>query len=126
MLRWSDIVAGENLKPITLQDYDDSAARLLAIQSGRADVIVAPHAQLVYMALRDGNLRQVGTLVAGWPDRSDVSVATRKGSGISEPITIAINGLIKSGDYQKILERWHLQDEALPTSATNPAGMAEE
>lgn len=126
MLRWNDIVTRENLKPITLQDYDDSAARLLAIQSGRADVIVAPHAQLVYMAMRDGNLRQAGTLVAGWPDRSDVSVVTRKGSGLGEPITIAINGLIKSGDYQKILTRWHLQDEALLTSETNPAGMAEE
>ena len=126
MLRWNDIVGKEHLKPITLQDYDDSAARLLAIQSGRADVIVAPHAQLLYMALRDGNLRQVGTLIAGWPDRSDVSVVTRKGSGLSKPITIAINGLIKSGDYQKILARWHLQDEALAASTTNPAGMAEE
>ena len=126
MLRWNDIVTKENLKPITLQDYDDSAARLLAIQSGRADVIVAPHAQLVYMAMRDGNLRQVGTLIAGWPDRSDVSVVTRKGSGLGNPITIAVNGLIKSGDYQKILTRWHLQDEALLSSETNPAGMAEE
>lgn len=126
MLRWNDIVGKEHLKPITLQDYDDSAARLLAIQSGRADVIVAPHAQLLYMALRDGNFRQAGTLIAGWPDRSDVSVVTRKGSGLAEPITIAINGLIKSGDYQKILTRWHLQDEALLTSETNPAGMAEE
>ncbi|CAM1654380.1 ABC transporter substrate-binding protein [Bartonella apihabitans] len=126
MLRWNDIVTRENLKPIALQDYDDSAARLLAIQSGRADVIVAPHAKLAYMALRDGNLRKVGTLLAGWPDRSDVSVATRKSSGLAEPVTIAINGLIKSGVYRKILEKWHQEDEALDVSETNPQGMAEE
>ena len=126
MLRWNDIVTREKLKPIALQDYDDSAARLLAIQSGRADVIVAPHAKLAYMALRDGNLRKVGKLLAGWPDRSDVSVVTRKSSGLAEPITIAINGLIKSGVYGKILEKWHLEDEALDVSETNPEGMAEE
>ena len=126
MLHWNDIVTRENLKPIALQDYDDSAAKLLAIQSGRADVIVAPHAKLAYMALRDGNLRKVGTLLAGWPDRSDVSVVTRKSSGLAEPITIAINGLIKSGVYGKILEKWHQEDEALDVSETNPQGMAEE
>jgi len=126
MLRWNDIVTRENLKPIALQDYDDSAARLLAIQSGRADVIVAPHAKLAYMALRDGNLRKVGTLLAGWPDRSDVSVVTRKSSGLAEPITISINGLIKSGAYGKILEKWHLEDEALDVSENNPEGMADE
>ena len=126
MLRWNDIVTHEKLKPITLQDYDDSAAKLLALQSGRADVIVGPHAQLVYFALRDHNLRKAGTLIAGWPDRSDVSVVTRKSSGLAEPITIAINGLIKSGAYEKILSRWHLEDEALDVSETNPKGMAEE
>lgn len=87
---------------------------------------VAPRAQLVYMAIRDGNLRQVGTLIAGWPDRSDVLVVTRKGSGLAEPVTIAINGLIKSGAYQKILAHWHLEDEALNKAQTNPAGMAEQ
>ena len=126
MLRWNDIVTHEKLKPIVLQDYDDSAAKLLALQSGRADVIVGPHAQLVYFALRDNNLRKAGTLIAGWPDRSDVSVVTRKSSGLAEPITTAINGLIKSGVYGKILEKWHLEDEALNVSETNPKGMAEE
>ena len=126
MLRWNDIVTHEKLKPIVLQDYDDSAAKLLALQSGRADVIVGPHAQLVYFALRDHNLRKAGTLIAGWPDRSDVSVVTRKSSGLAEPVTIAINGLIKSDAYEKILARWHLEDEALNGSETNPKGMAEE
>ena len=126
MLRWNEIVTREKLKPIELQDYDDSAAKLLALQSGRADVIVGPHAQLVYMALRDNNLRKAGTLIAGWPNRSDVSVVTRKSSGLAEPVTIAINGLIKSGAYEKILARWHLEDEALNVSKTNPEGMADE
>lgn len=32
MLRWNDIVIKDHLKPITLQDYEDSASRLLTIQ----------------------------------------------------------------------------------------------
>ncbi|MBB5575672.1 ABC-type amino acid transport substrate-binding protein [Rhizobium paranaense] len=55
---------------------------MLALASGRADVIVQPHAQLVYIAARDNNIKSVGTLSAGWPDRSDVAVTTRKGSGL--------------------------------------------
>lgn len=125
LLRWNDEVQAAGMQPIALQYYDDSAASLLAIKSGRADVIVQPNAQLVYMSLRDGNLRGVGTLSAGWPDRSDVAVVTRKGSGLAEPVTLAINGLIADGIYQKILDRWHLGDEALQKAETNPAGLPE-
>ncbi|MEK1930584.1 MAG: transporter substrate-binding domain-containing protein, partial [Pararhizobium sp.] len=111
------------LKPLELQYYDDEAASLLALSSGRADVIVQPHAQLIYIAARDGNIKRVGTLSAGWPDRSDVAITTRKGSGLADALTIATNGLIKSGAYAKILERWHLTEEALPKSETNPPGL---
>lgn len=123
LLRWNDELISNKQKPINLQYYDDGAVSLLAIQSGRADVIVQPNAQLVYLAARDGNIRSVGTLSAGWPDRSDVAVVTRKDSGLAEPITIALNGLIQSGDYQKILNNWHLGEEALEESETNPQGL---
>jgi polar amino acid transport system substrate-binding protein len=96
---------------------------LLALASGRADVIVQPHAQLVYVAARDKNIRGVGTLSAGWPDRSDVAVTTRKGSGLAGTLTVATNDLIASGTYAKILDHWHLAEEALPKSETNPPGL---
>lgn len=123
LLRWNDELLKANLKPLELQYYDDGALSLLAIQSNRADVLVQPNAQLIYIASRDGNIHSVGTLSAGWPDRSDVSVVTRKDSGLSEAITFALNGLIQSGDYHKILDRWHLGEEALDQSETNPPGL---
>ncbi len=123
LLKWSDQNAAAGLKPIELQYYDDDAASLLALQSGRADVIVQPHAQLVFIAERDKNVKRVGTLSAGWPDRSDVAITTRKGSGIADALTIATNELIRTGTYAKILERWHLSEEALPASDTNPPGL---
>ena len=123
LLRWNDDNVAAGLKPLELQYYDDEAASLLALSSGRADVIVQPHAQLVYIAARDHNIKRVGTLSAGWPDRSDVAITTRKASGLADALTIATNGLIESGAYAKILERWHLSEEALPRSETNPRGL---
>ena len=93
------------------------------MRSGRADVIVQPHAQLVFIAARDKDLKEVGTLSAGWPDHSDVAIATRKGSGLANALTIATNALIADGAYAKILDRRQLSGEALPKSETNPPGL---
>ena len=123
LLRWSDELTAAKRKPIDLQYYDDGATSLLAVQAGRADVIVQPNAQLIYIAARDGNIRSVGTLSGGWPDRSDVAVVTRKDSGLAAPITFAINTMIEDGTYQNILDRWHLGEEALDISETNPPGL---
>ncbi|AUX78509.1 ABC transporter substrate-binding protein [Sinorhizobium fredii] len=123
LLKWSEENVAAGLKPLELQYYDDEAASLLALSSGRADVIVQPHAQLVFIAARDKNIRRVGTLSAGWPERSDVAITTRKGSGLADALTIATNGLIESGAYARILDRWHLSEEALPRSETNPPGL---
>lgn len=123
---WSKLNEATGRKPIELQYYDDEAQALLALASGRADVIVQPHAQLVFIAARDRNLKRVGTLAAGWPERSDVAITTRKGSGLAEALTMSTNGLIANGSYAKLLERWQLATEALPQSETNPAGLPKE
>lgn len=123
LLEWNKENLAAGLKPLELQYYDDEAGSLLAMASGRADVIIQPHAQLVYIAARDGSIKSVGTLSAGWPDRSDVAITTRKGSGFADALTVATNHLITKGVYAKILGRWQLQEEALPKSETNPPGL---
>jgi polar amino acid transport system substrate-binding protein len=123
LLKWNDVDVAAGLKPLELEYYDDDAASLLALRSGRAVVIVQPHAQLVFIAARDKDLKEVGTLSAGWPDRSDVAITTRKGSGLANALTIATNALIVDGAYARILDRWQLSGEALPKSETNPPGL---
>ncbi|WP_331376081.1 ABC transporter substrate-binding protein [Sinorhizobium chiapasense] len=123
LLKWNEENIAAGLKPLELQYYDDEAASLVALASGRADVIVQPHAQLVFIAARDRKIKRVGTLSAGWPERSDVAITTHKGSGLANALTIATNGLIESGIYSKILDRWRLSEEALPRSETNPPGL---
>ena len=123
LLEWSRRNVAAGLRPISLLYFDDQPTSLLALQAGRADVIVQPHSQLLFIAARDRNIRKVGVLSAGWPDRSDVAITTRKGAGLAGALTTAINGLIQSGRYGEILARWSLEDEALPRSETNPPGL---
>jgi polar amino acid transport system substrate-binding protein len=91
--------------------------------AGRADAIFNPNGPLAYEAARNGRIRSVGTVNAGWPLKSDVGVTTRKGSGLAKAITIALNGLISTGQYAAALARWSLAEEALPKSETNPPGL---
>ena len=76
-----------------------------------------------YQAAKEGKTRLVGTVNAGWPLKADVAIATRKNSGLASALTIATNGLIKSGKYAQALQRWHLSSEALARSETNPPGL---
>jgi polar amino acid transport system substrate-binding protein len=123
LLEWSkrDVAAG--LKPIELQYYDDQSANILALLAGRADAIFNPNGPLAYEAVRNGKIHSVGTVNAGWPLKSDVGVTTRKGSGLAEAITLALNDLISKGRYAAALARWSLAEEALPKSETNPPGL---
>lgn len=123
LLEWSKQNVAAGLKPIELQLFDDEAARLVSLRSGRTDVLVQPHAQLVFIAARDQDIKRVGTLSAGWPLKSDVAVTTRKGSGLVDALTLATNDLIANGKYDQALARWRLEEEALSRSETNPPGL---
>lgn len=123
LVEWSKLNVAAGLKPIELQLFDDEAGRLVALRSGRVDVIVQPHAQLVFISARDKDIRRVGTLSAGWPLKSDVAITTRKGSGLVDALTVATNGLIANGKFRQSLARWSLEEEALDRSETNPPGL---
>ncbi|MFM0550465.1 ABC transporter substrate-binding protein [Paraburkholderia sediminicola] len=122
LLEWNRRNTALGLKEATLQYYDDGASERLALLSGRADAIFNPHAPLAYEAATQGQIRQVGTVNAGWPFKADVAIATRKGSGLAQALTSATNGLIRGGQYRTALARWGLQTEALAHSETNPPG----
>ncbi|MDB5614412.1 MAG: bacterial extracellular solute-binding s, 3 family protein [Devosia sp.] len=123
ILEWDRLNVEAGLVPVEIQYYDDSAASQLAIQSGRADVNFNPNPTLSYAAAVTGATRLVGVQNGGWPQTAEIAVALRKGTGLVDATTIAINGLIKSGDYAKLLERWNLAAESVPESRTNPPGL---
>ncbi|MBZ9603199.1 ABC transporter substrate-binding protein [Phyllobacterium chamaecytisi] len=123
LLEWDKQNLAKGLKPIELQYYDDEAVSSLALQSGRADAEFNPNPTQAYRAATEGKTKLVGIVNAGWPLIADVAITTRKGSGIANSLTAAINELIASGKYEQLLERWQLTPEAIGESRTNPPGL---
>ncbi|WP_186419892.1 ABC transporter substrate-binding protein [Bosea sp. CS1GBMeth4] len=123
LLEWSRRNVAAGRQPIELITFDDEANRLLALSSGRADVIVQPHAQLLFIQQRDKNIKRVGVLSAGWPERSDVAVATRKGAGLAQAVTLALEGAYRDGSFDAVLKRWGVEEERLDKPETNPHGL---
>lgn len=119
---WDAQNVAAGLKPVEFQYFDDSVVGRLAVITGRADVSFEPNATGAWAA-RDGKVRRVGLFPGGWPNAAAISVTTRKGSGLAEAITRALNAQIDQGTYAKVLERWNLSEEAVPRSETNPPGL---
>lgn len=123
LLRWNEQNVAAGLKPVEVQYYDDDVVRGLALQSGRADAYLGPNALAAFEAARDGKSRLAGTFSGGWPITAEIAVTTRKGAGLAEAITVALNEQIKNGNYGKALARWNLASEAVDVSRTNPPGL---
>ncbi len=123
LLEWDKQNTEAGLKPIEFQYYDDPAAALLAITSGRADGEFDPNATQAYQAAVSGKTKLVGIVSGGWPLTAEIAVTTRKGSGLAPAVTEAINELIAEGTYAKVLARWSLDAEAVEQSKTNPPGL---
>lgn len=123
LLEWSRRNVVQGLKATEPLYFDDDAAARVALLSGRADAELNPNASLAYEAARDGKIRRVGVVNAGWPVKADVAIATRRGSGLAPALTLATNTLIDNGRYAQALARWGLQSEALGRAETNPPGL---
>jgi polar amino acid transport system substrate-binding protein len=123
LLEWDKQNKDAGLAAVEFQYYDDSAASQLALQSGRADIEFNPNAQLAYRAVTNGKTRLVGIVNGGWPLTAEIAVATKKGAGLADALTAAINGLIADGKYLEALKRWGLEAEQLTESRTNPPGL---
>lgn len=123
LLRWIEENKAVGLADTEVQYHDDDAARYLALQSGRADAYFGPNVLASYEALQRGETRLVGLVPGGYPQTAEIAVVTRKGSGLADAVTAAINAQIRNGNYTKYLERWNNTAEAIEVSRTNPPGL---
>ncbi len=123
LLEWDKENQAAGLKPIEFQYYDDPAAAQLAIASGRADGEFDPNSSLAYWAATNHQTKLVGIVSGGWPLTAEIAVTTRKGAGLADAFTAAINEIIADGTYDKALKRWSLDAEEIEQSRTNPPGL---
>jgi len=52
-------------------------------------------------------------------------VVTKKGNGLVEAVNIALDGVIKGGQYDQVLNRWGESSERLDHSEINPPGLGD-
>jgi polar amino acid transport system substrate-binding protein len=123
LLSWNEELEAAGEEPAALQYFDDNAATVLALQSGRVDATFGPNATSAWSARETGDTKLVGLVPGGWPLTANIAAATAKGNGLIEPVNIALNALIEGGQYDQVLEIWDLGSERVDTSEINPAGL---
>jgi len=123
LLAWNADLEAAGEEPAELQYYDDNAATVLALQSGRIDATFGPNATSAWAARETGDTKVVGLVPGGWPLTANIAAATAKGNGLIEPVNIALNALIEGGQYDEVLKIWDLQSEGIDKSEINPAGL---
>lgn len=123
LLRWIEENKAAGLADTEVSYFDDEVVQDLALESGRIDFYLGPNATSAFKAAKDGKIRLVGTLSGGFPDTAEIAVTTRKGAGLAEAVTAALNAQIQNGNYAKVLDRWGLTAEAITESRTNPPGL---
>ncbi|MGF2652562.1 transporter substrate-binding domain-containing protein [Serratia marcescens] len=121
LLGWDTQNRAAGLPPVQPIYVTDDAATNLSIQSGRADAFFGPHSTGAYKAALTGKTKMVGI----GPSVAYVAVTTKKGNGLVNAVNAAINGVIVSGEYAQVLERWGEGDEKVERSAINPPGIGD-
>ncbi|MGB4779377.1 ABC transporter substrate-binding protein [Microbacterium sp.] len=123
LLAWNKELEAAGKAPAELVYYDDNAAAVLALQSGRVDATFGPNATAAWSARETGDTKLVGTVPGGWPLTAHIAVTTAKGNGLIEPVQIALNALIDGGQYDELLTIWGLETERIDHSEINPPGL---
>ncbi|WP_426322889.1 ABC transporter substrate-binding protein [Microbacterium sp. E-13] len=123
LLAWNEELEAAGKEPAELQYFDDNAATVLALQSGRIDATFGPNATSAWAARETGDTKLVGLVPGGWPLTANIAAATAKGNGLIEPVNIALNYLIENGQYDEVLKIWDLESERVDESLINPPGL---
>lgn len=123
LLSWFEENEKNGLEPGEPIYYEDTAAAALALASGRVDAIFQPNSTNAYAAAVTGDSKIVGSVNGGFPATAQIGVATAKDNGLIDAVAIVLNHLIESGEYQQVLDRWALSDEAVTESLVNPPGL---
>jgi polar amino acid transport system substrate-binding protein len=124
LVEWSKEAVAAGLPAVDIKYYQTNQATYLALGSNQIDAYLGPNPTAAYHVAVAGQTEIIGTYSgAGSTLQGKIALTTRKGSGLVEAYAAAVNELIRSGDYAKILNRWNLASEAVPTAEVNPPGL---
>jgi len=105
---------------VTVQVYQDETTAVLALGSGRVEIVMADSATNGYVAKQsNGQFESVGQ--SFYTTKLPYGMAVAKGSPLEMPLMTAINNLISDGTYKTLLAKWGLDKGAIDQSGLNGA-----
>jgi polar amino acid transport system substrate-binding protein len=102
---------------VTKMPFPDQASAVQALQSGRADSVVALDLTLAYNVKQAPDAFEIG----GAPfDALPVGIPVpKKSTQLRDAVQQALKKVIDSGVYDQLLAKWNLQEQALKTAPIN-------
>ncbi|MGX6603212.1 ABC transporter substrate-binding protein [Micromonosporaceae bacterium Da 78-11] len=124
LVEWSKQAVTDGLKPVDIKYYQNNQATYLALGSGQIDGYLGPNPSVAYHVAVADQSKIIGTYSgAGATLQGKIALTTKKDSGLVKALAAALDELIRSGDYAKILQRWNLANEAVTAAEVNPPGL---
>jgi polar amino acid transport system substrate-binding protein len=124
LVEWSEEAVKQGLKPVDVKYYQNNQAVHLALGSGQIDAYLAPNPSVAYHVAVAGETEIIGTYSGAGADlQGKIALTTKKDNGLVKAYAAALDELIRSGDYAKILARWNLTNEAVTAAEVNPPGL---
>jgi polar amino acid transport system substrate-binding protein len=109
---------GSGKKPIRALTFDTQTEATNALTVGRADVVYADSPIIAYAVNASGGLEQLGEPFATAPQ--GIAVA-KDDQALTDAIQKAVQELIDSGNYGRILTVWTVRASEVTTAELNPS-----
>ncbi|MEV7677746.1 ABC transporter substrate-binding protein [Streptomyces sp. NPDC088341] len=124
LVDWSKQNVENGLKATDIKYYQNSSDYYLALGSGRLDAYLGPNPVAAYHAASTGETEIIGTYSGGGADvQGKIAATTKKDNGLIKALHEALGTVIENGTYAKVLARWGLSNETVPSSELNPPGL---
>ncbi len=109
------LCADAGKKAYSVKTYAESSAMWSSLQQGRSDVVMDTINGLRYDISQQQGLKFLNEF-----RRLDVGFAFKKGTPLAPAFQAAVNDLIRTGVYDRILKKWGTQGSSIGTSQISP------
>ncbi|MFB6961120.1 ABC transporter substrate-binding protein [Streptomyces sp. NPDC056309] len=106
-------------KKLTIEPFDDDQQAQTRLRSGGADAVSSDFPVAAYAVKTSGggnDFEVVGPQIQAAPYGMAVS---KTNTQLRDALQAAVNAIIQNGEYEKILEKWGVQDGAVKESVIN-------
>lgn len=111
----------EGKPKLTVQDYPDQSAVIMAIKSGRADAAALDYTGAVGFVRQDGG-KTLEVAFEQQENKAPYGIGFRKDDeSLMQSFQEALKALISDGTYAELLKKWDISAASLTTAAINGA-----